>query len=80
MGTDEERLRAAENTAAVALQRIESHEEHCGERWKQAHDTMKEVKAALNALSNRWFKTATTIIGLLIVAVVGLFGKVSGLW
>jgi hypothetical protein len=43
----------ARQSAALARQQINKHEEHCGERWKAAHDTMGELKASIEKLHRR---------------------------
>lgn len=43
----------ARKEAALARQQINSHEDHCGERWKAAHDAMREVMDELKRVHHR---------------------------
>lgn len=38
----------ARQQSAIALERIEAHERHCGERWSEARDQ-------LDTLNKRWW-------------------------
>lgn len=43
----------ARKSAALAKQQIDKHEEHCGERWKAANDTMHKLERAVEKLHSR---------------------------
>jgi hypothetical protein len=48
------RDRIARELAAVAQQKIDSHEDRCSERWREARDEMKDLR-------QRLFETRTAL-------------------
>ena len=57
----------AMSVAMQALDRIESHEKECGERWAEAIREIKYLRGPADAHSARWEKLAW-----LVVAAVGV--------
>ena len=61
--------------AMASLQRIESHEKECGERWAEAVSEMKQLRIASDAHSERWEKLAWLVVGtVLVTAATHLIG------
>tara|TARA_B100000683_G_scaffold239100_1_gene245401 strand:- start:305 stop:571 length:267 start_codon:yes stop_codon:yes gene_type:complete len=56
----------ARQIAAMALTRIESHEDHCAERWSEARDELRE-------LHRRWWWLLTSTILAGAGVLLGLF-------
>lgn len=61
--------------AMASLQRIETHEKECGERWAQTISEIKQLRSASDAHSERWEKLAWLVVGtVLVTAATHLIG------
>lgn len=64
----------ARKTAEAAMAAIQAHERHCGERWSQARDTMKE---GFEKAEQRASKLHERINGMLIAVAAGALGLLA---
>ena len=52
----------AMDMAQQALNRIDKHEGECGQRWANAHETMKRIEGTLNDLRSRWVQILIALV------------------
>ena len=58
------------DVALKALERIEAHEQECGERWAAAVFELKYLREATDAHSARWEKLAWLVLGTFVATAV----------
>ena len=64
----------AMDIAMKALERIESHEKECGERWSETIVEIKHLQDLTSAHSARWEKLAWLVVAAVTVHIIsGMF-------
>ncbi|NIA72371.1 hypothetical protein HBA54_27665 [Pelagibius litoralis] len=66
----------AREAAAVANNKIDKHEQHCGERWAQANKRLGELRSDVRDLHRR----IDYLIRMAFVVVIGLAGFAVVQW
>lgn len=77
MALEQEMLSKAYDNAHAALQKIESHERLCEQRWQEVVNQYKHVEKSLTDNNGMWIRTGFWLIGLLCSIIAFLATKSS---